>query len=171
MNIPENLRSFILLGAPHTSNVDFLPAMAISHLMHRNARFVIKDDWVKFPMNLIMGPLGALGIDRSKIKEGKASNTDVMANLFKDFSELVLMITPEGTRSPNDNWRTGFYYVAQKANVPIVLAFADFKKKLIGTGPVIYPSNLDSDMRSIMDFYRNISGRQVANFLLDKRYK
>lgn len=171
VELPADLRSFIFLGAPHTSNYDFLPAMGIAHVMHRNARFVIKKEWVKFPMGLLMKPLGALGLDREKLKEGKGSNTDSMASLFKDFSELVLMIAPEGTRGRNENWKTGFYYIAQKANVPIVLAFADYKKKIIGTGPIIHPTNFEDDMRAIMNFYRNISGRQVANFALDKRFK
>jgi 1-acyl-sn-glycerol-3-phosphate acyltransferase len=171
VNLPDTLRSFIMLGVPHTSNFDFFPAMAIGHVMGRNAKFVIKNDWVKFPMSLVMKPLGAIGLDREKLKEGKGSNTDIMAGLFKDFSELVLMIAPEGTRKATENWKTGFYYIAQKANVPIVCAYADYSKKIIGTGPIIYPGVFEADMKTIMDFYKNISGRQVANFRLDSRYK
>lgn len=169
-DLPDDLRSFIFLGAPHTSNHDFMPAMAVAKLMKRNARFVIKDDWMKFPMNLVMGPAGAIGLDRKKLKEGSASNTDMMANLFKQFPELVLMIAPEGTRKPNDNWKTGFYYIAQKANVPIVLGYADFENKIAGTGPIIYPSDFEKDMTQIMNFYRNIQGREPENFRLDKRF-
>lgn len=168
VNIPEDLRSFIFLGAPHTSNYDFFPAMGISHVMKRNAKFVIKNDWTKFPMSLIMGPLGAIGIDRSKLK---GSNTDIMSHLFTEYPELVLMIAPEGTRKPNENWRTGFYYIAQKAAVPIVLAYADYERKVIGTGPIIYPSDFENDMKTIMNYYRNIKGRQVSNFMLDTRFK
>lgn len=170
-DLPKDLRSFIFLGAPHTSNYDFIPAMAVATLMGRNARFVIKDDWMKFPMNLIMGPAGAIGLDRKKLKAGNASNTDAMAQLFKEYPELVLMIAPEGTRSPNPNWKTGFYYIAQKANVPIVLGYADFKTKTAGTGPVIYPADFDKDMKAIMDFYQNIHGKVPENFHLDSRYK
>jgi 1-acyl-sn-glycerol-3-phosphate acyltransferase len=169
--VPDTLRSFILLGAPHTSNHDFLPAMALSAMMKRNAKFVIKHDWLKFPLNLIMVPLGAHGIDREKNKLiSKESNTEVMANFFKDFSELVLMITPEGTRRPTSKWKTGFYYIAQKAHVPIVLGYADFEKKEAGLGMVIYPSNFEQDMRKIMDFYRHIRGKNPQKFQLDERY-
>jgi len=169
--VPENLRSFIFLGAPHTSNYDFIPAMALANLMKRNAKFVIKDDWMKFPLNLIMKPTGAIGLNRKKLKEeGHSSNTDVMADLFKKYPELVLMIAPEGTRAPTTNWKTGFFYIAQKANVPIVLGFADFEKKIAGTGPIIYPTDLEADMKAIMAFYKQVKGKEPANFKLDSRY-
>lgn len=169
-SLPEDLKSFIFIGAPHTSNNDFVPAMAMARNMKRNARFVIKQEWMNFPLNLIMKPAGAIGLDRSKLKDKSVSNTDLMAHLFLEYPELVLMISPEGTRSPNSNWKTGFYYIAQKANVPIVLGFADFKRKVAGFGPVIYPSDFESDMAKIMDFYRNVSGHEPQNFKLDSRF-
>lgn len=169
--VPENLRSFILLGAPHTSNLDFVPAMALATYLGKRAKFVIKNDWLKFPMNLIMKPAGAIGLDREKIKqEGGANTTDMMADLFKKYDELVLMITPEGTRSPTNHWKTGFYYIAQKARVPIVLAYADFEKKVAGIGPIIYPTDFTKDFQTILEFYKNIRGRHPEKFLLDSRY-
>lgn len=171
-DLPENLRSFLFLGAPHTSNYDFVPAMAVATLLKRNTKFIIKDDWVKFPMGLVMKPAGAIGLDRRKLAlEGTGSNTDLMANLFKQYPELVLMIAAEGTRKATDTWKTGFYYIAQKASIPIVLGYADFKKKIAGTGPIIYPTNFEKDMRQIMDFYRNIQGKIPENFKLDARYQ
>jgi 1-acyl-sn-glycerol-3-phosphate acyltransferase len=144
--------------------------MALSKLMKRNTKFVIKNDWMKFPINLVMGPAGGIGLDRSKLKEGGASNTDSMAQLFKDYPELVLMIAPEGTRSATAKWKTGFYYIAQKANVPIVCGYADFKTKTAGCGPVIYPTDFEKDMTQIMNFYRSIQGRVPQNFKLDSRF-
>lgn len=170
-NIPDDLRSFIFLGAPHTSNHDFVPAMAVVTHMKRNARFVIKNEWTKFPFSLVMKPAGAIGLDREQLKsKGASSNTDVMADLFKQYPELVLMIAPEGTRKANKHWKTGFYYIAQKAQVPIVLGYADFSKKEAGLGPVIYPQNFEEDMKKIMDFYRNIQGKEPSNFILDERF-
>lgn len=170
-DIPDDLRSFVFLGAPHTSNHDIVPAMAVATLMKRNARFIIKSDWMKFPMNLIMGPAGGIGLDRQKLKGGAMSNTETMASLFKEFPELVLMIAPEGTRKPNQHWKTGFYYMAQKAGVPIVLGYADFEKKIAGVGKVIYPTDFETDMKQIMDFYRQIKGKTPENFLLDERFR
>lgn len=170
-NIPDELRSFVMIGAPHTSNHDFMPAMMVADCMKRNAKFVIKSEWMKFPFNMIMGPAGAIGLDRSGLnKKDKESNTDLMAALFTKYTDLVLMISPEGTRSPNPNWKTGFYYIAQKAKVPIVLGFVDYVKKETGIGKVIYPKDFESDMKEIMDFYRNIKGKKSENFVLDSRF-
>ena len=142
----------------------------MSKFLNRNARFVIKSDWLKFPMNLIMGPAGAIGLDCSKLKEGTASNTDVMADFFKQYPEIALMISPEGTRGPTTKWKTGFYYIAQKANVPIVIGYADYKNKICGVGPVLYPTGFEKDMRTIMTFYQHIEGHTPENFKLDSRY-
>lgn len=170
-NIPDDLRSFVFIGAPHTANYDIIPTLSVSHLMKRNARFVIKKEWTDFPLNLFFSPLGAVGLDRQQIKENKTlSTTDVMAKFFSDHEDFVLMISPEGTRSPVKQWKTGFYYIAQKAHVPIVLGFCDYKKKRAGMGMVIYPENFEHDMKKIMDFYREIKGYNPEKFLLDERY-
>lgn len=168
--IPDDVRSFVFIGAPHTSNYDIIPAMAVSSMMKRNARFVIKKEWLKFPLNLFFTPMGAIGLDRTVLKAKTANNTDVMAKFFKDHQEFVLMISPEGTRKPVTNWKTGFYYIAQKAGVPIVLGFCDYKNKKAGMGKVIYPSNFEEDMKTIMNFYREIEGKTPSNFKLDQRY-
>lgn len=169
--IPDELRSFVFIGAPHTSNYDFIPAMAVSYFLNRNARFVIKKEWLRFPLNFFFGPIGALGLDREALKASKnGSNTDVMAALFKDQAELVLMISPEGTRAPVKKWKTGFYYIAQKAGVPIVCGYADYAKKEAGVGLIIYPENFEKDMQVITDFYRGMSGAKPLNFALDERF-
>lgn len=169
-DLPGDLRSFIFIGAPHTSNYDFLPAMAVAYNMKRNAKFVIKSEWLKFPTGLLLKPAGAIGLDREKLKQGSASNTNLMANFFQEYPELVLMISPEGTRSPNEHWKTGFYYIAQKAKVPIVLGFADYENKLMGTGLVIYPEDFEGDMKKIMSFFKDIKGRHPEKFKLDSRF-
>ena len=170
-HIPDELKSFVFIGAPHTSNFDFIPAMAVSHLMKRNARFVIKKEWLNFPLNYFFEPLGAIGVDRKNHKDEKnLSYTDQMAKMFEEHQEFVLMIAPEGTRSPNSNWKTGFYYIAQKAKVPIVLGYADFEKKEVGLGLVIHPSDFETDMKIIMDFYKDKTGKISKNFLLDKKF-
>jgi hypothetical protein len=170
-NVPDDLKSFVFIGAPHTSNFDFIPAMAVSHLMQRNARFVIKKEWLSFPLNYFFEPLGAIGVKRNTQKDSKTlSYTDEMAKMFEENKEFVLMIAPEGTRSPNPNWKTGFYYIAQKAKVPIVLGFADFERKEVGLGLIIYPSNFEKDMELIMDFYQHKHGKITKNFELDKKF-
>jgi 1-acyl-sn-glycerol-3-phosphate acyltransferase len=170
-SLPSDLKSFIILGAPHTSNFDIVPSMALAKHLNRNCKFVIKEQWTRFPMGLIMKPAGAIGLNREKLKGGPQSTTDLMAALFTQFQDLVLMIAPEGTRSPNPVWKTGFYFIAQKAKVPLVLGYGDFRTKIAGTGPVIYPTDLESDMKIIMNFYKSITPKVPQNFLLDERYR
>lgn len=159
-----------MIGAPHTSNYDFIPAMAVSLKMKRHPRFVIKKEWLRFPFNLFFGPIGAIGVDRNVLKSKSVNTTDAMAELFKVETDFVLMISPEGTRGPVKNWKTGFYYIAQKAGVPIVLGYADYKKKEAGLGMVIYPENFEEDMHKIMEFYNGMTGQVPGNFILDERF-
>lgn len=170
--IPADLKSFVVVGAPHTSNWDFFPAMSLMFLLNRNVKFIMKKSWLKFPMNLLLENMGALGIDRDSIQnEGQSNTTDTLSELFKTHKNLALMISPEGTRKPNENWKTGFYYIAKKAGVPIVLVFADYEKKIAGVGKIIYPDDYDKDMQTITDFFKDKKGKNQSNFKLDKRFK
>ncbi len=81
-----------------------------------------------------------------------------MAELFKNNKDLILMGAPEGTRSPNGKWKTGFYYTALKAQVPIVVAYVDSRKKELGLGMVIQPTDYETDMKTICDFYKKAAG-------------
>lgn len=165
--IPEDIKSYVFIGAPHTSNHDILPTMVISHKLKGNVRFVIKNQWLKFPMGILFRHLGAIGVDREKIHSGATKNTtELIASLFSQIPELVLMIAPEGTRKPTRRWKSGFYHIALKAGVPIVLGYVDYQKKETGLGKVIYPTEYETDMRTIVDFYKNIHGKNPENFLL-----
>ena len=169
-NIPKNIKSFVFIGAPHTSNFDFIPAMTISYLINTPTNFVIKKEWLFFPLNLFFKSIGGIGIERNKNNKSKdhLSYTDAMAKLFSQYNPFILMISPEGTRKPNPHWKSGFYYIAQKAQVPIVLGYADYAKKEAGLGAIIYPTHFESDMKKIANFYQNITGKNPNNFILPK---
>ena len=95
----------------------------------------------------------------------------VMADLFKEHPEFVMLVTPEGTRSRQQEWKSGFYHIAKTANVPIALAFIDYSQKTVGVGKVIYPSdNFEADMQEIMAFYSTIPALFPENFSVDTRY-
>jgi 1-acyl-sn-glycerol-3-phosphate acyltransferase len=170
-NAPNDLKSFVFVGAPHTSNYDFIPAMAMAYYMKKNCKFIIKNEWLKFPLGILLRSLGAIGVDRKQIQQqGSSNTTELIAALFKKYEDLVLMIAPEGTRSSNAHWKTGFYYTAVKAGVPIVVGFADYAKKEAGIGVVIYPTNFEVDMKKITEFYRPITAKNPENFKLDERF-
>jgi len=170
-NIPKEVKQYVLVVAPHTSNWDFLFGVGALKELKLNARFAIKKEWLKFPFKKFMISVGALPIDRSSstILGEKKSAVDAMADLFKEHSLLKLVITPEGTRSKVEKWKTGFYYVAVRANVPMALGFMDYEAKKCGIEKLIYPSgDFKKDMKEVMDFYKNVKPKNPQNFTLDK---
>lgn len=170
---PKDYRRSVTIALPHTSNWDFVYAMGGFDLAQANPRFTIKDSMMRFPLNLIIGPMGGIAINRRPKKEGEVreSLVDAMIRLFDEHDELLMMVTPEGTRSLRTKWKTGFYYVALGAKVPIALSYCDFEKKIAGVGKLIWPTgDIDKDMREIMEFYKDKVGKHPEKFSLDLRY-
>jgi 1-acyl-sn-glycerol-3-phosphate acyltransferase len=157
--IPDGIKKGVMIAAPHTSYWDFIYARAAFFMLEIPVRYTIKKEIMKFPLGPILRGLGAISIDRQKQKTGdldkKESLVESMVRLFDNRDELMILVTPEGTRKRVDKWKTGFYYVALGANVPIILGFLDYKKKEAGIGPAIYPTgNVDEDIEKIKAFYR-----------------
>lgn len=166
------IKQSITIAAPHTANMDLPIAKAAFDLMGLPLRFTVKQEWVKFPFKRIMLNLGAIAINRTPKNPGeeRPSMTEAMANLFKENPELHVMVTPEGTRSLRTQWKTGFWYTAKMANVPILLGYLDYKNKVAGIGKIIYPTDLETDMRTMMQFYKDITPCHPEKFSLDERY-
>ncbi len=158
---PKDIKKAVMAAAPHTSNWDFLYARCAFYLLRVPMKFTIKSDWMKFPFGPFVRAFGGIGIKRKHLPgEPKQSMTEAMIDLFNNRDELVVLVTPEGTRKYVEKWKTGFYYVALGAGVPIVLGFLDYKKKIAGIGPTIYPTgDVEKDIESIQAFYRNKSGK------------
>lgn len=177
-NIPEkrdagDIRKYVIIAAPHTSNWDFVYGTAAADLMGLNARFTIKKEWMFFPFSIFFRSLGAIAIDRSPQKGmHHHSMVDVMAKLLTDANEdLVIAITPEATRSRREHWRKGFYYVARNANVPVLLGFLDYANKECGVREILTPSDdIEDDMKKVMQFYQGITPKYPEKFSVDTRY-
>ena len=171
-NLPDNLKRCVIIAAPHTSNWDFVYTIAAFGIYGLPIRFTIKKEWMRFPFSIITKPLGGIGIERSNTaKTGeRISYITAMANLFKDNVELIIVITPEGTRGKRETWKTGFYYIAKEAGVPICLGYCDYKNKIAGIGLTILPSDYETDMKTIMNFYANINPKYPENFSVDKNF-
>ena len=149
-----------MTAAPHTSNWDIVYTLATFRLLDLPVKFTIKKEWMRFPFGLILRPFGAIPIDREHRNGKKVSMVQTMIELFDQYDELIVLVTPEGTRQYAPEWKTGFYRVAEGANVPILLGFLDYEKKQAGVGPAIYPSgNIEADIATMKDFYRTITGR------------
>jgi 1-acyl-sn-glycerol-3-phosphate acyltransferase len=175
--VDESLKTLpkqvVILCAPHTSNWDTIIALPVFWLLDLKIRFTLKDEFMRVPLKWLFGPLGAIAINRRPRKPGeeRPSTVEAMTHLFEDNPQLCLLVTPEGTRSLRTEWKTGFYYVAKNAGVPMALGYLDFEKKLAGIGKVIQPSDdMERDLRQIMAFYKPIKGKHPELFSVDLRY-
>lgn len=169
----EAYSNCVMIAAPHTTNWDFVYTLAAFSLLKIPVRYAIKKELNVPVLGWILRAVGAIWIDRSPKKPGnpRKSMVDAMSDLFEGREDLVVLLAPEATRSKRTEWKTGFYSVAKQMNVPITLGYLDYKKKIAGVGGVVFPSDdLEADMRSIMDFYREIAPKFPEKFSLDLRY-
>jgi 1-acyl-sn-glycerol-3-phosphate acyltransferase len=151
----------VICMAPHTSNWDFLWGLLFGYALELHAHFLMKREWFYFPMGLLMKSLGGIPVDRKR----KTSLTDTMIFLFKQSSIFRLAIAPEGTRQFTKEWKKGFYFIANKAEVPIVITFIDYKTKSIGFASVFYPTgDYAKDIPQIQAFYKGIEGKFSDQF-------
>ena len=159
--IPADLKKFVLIAVPHTSNHDYPLAQAAFYLMGIKVRFLAKK-------SLFDGPFGKLFYKWGGIPVDRKSNTNLVDQLkerFDNEEELALVLSPEGTRKRVDSWKSGFYYIAKGANVPIACGFLDYEKKIAGIGPIITDlSDFDEVKRTIRGFYKTIKPKFPENF-------
>jgi 1-acyl-sn-glycerol-3-phosphate acyltransferase len=165
----------VLIIAPHTSAWDMALGKAIFVLTKIPAKIAVKKEAFFWPLNWFLRYLGAIPIDRTP-KDGskqRISLVDAMANSIKKEKKIVMVITPEGSRGKRKQWKTGFYHVAVKANVPIALGYLDFDVKEGIIEKIIYPTgDMDKDMREIMDFYKDKThlGKYPNRCVTDERW-
>ncbi len=149
-------KNFVLIAAPHESNIDLVLLLTFAFVLDFKLYWMGKDSLFKGPLGPIMRWCAGVPVDRSK-----ANNlVDQMVEKFDEIGELVLTVPPEGTRSKVKRWKTGFYYIAVGAKVPIALGFLDYAKKTGGLGPICYPcGDIDKDLKTIQGFYDQKVGR------------
>jgi len=169
---PATLRS-VMIAAPHTSNWDFYYMMLTFIALKVPVRFTIKESWTRFPFGLITKPLGAIGIDRTPKTPGgkRPSYVEGMIDIFNKNEKMVVVVTPEGTRSLRTQWKRGFYFTAIGAKVPITFGYLDYKLKRAGVGGMLHPTgNVEADFKVINDFYKDIHPKYTDKWSLDERY-
>jgi len=155
-HIPADIKKCIMIAAPHTSNWDLLYARCAFYVMDVDVRYTIKKEAMVGPLGWLLDKMGAIPVDRKK----NNSLVDIMVNILNKADKMVIMITPEGTRSYQPRWRKGFYHAALDAHVPIVLGYLDYAQKEAGIGPAVMPTgDVDADLEKIKDFYRTKTGK------------
>lgn len=143
----------IILGAPHTSNWDFVFFLGGTHHFGIQPRFMGKASLFRWPLRRFMLDMGGVPVDRSK----RGNYAEAMVAAFAEHQEFALVIAPEGTRSHVGKWRSGFWHIAKGAGVPLVLAWIDHKSMRGGLGPAIMPGeSFEADMVKIAEFYRSV---------------
>lgn len=151
----------IIAVAPHTSNMDFIIGILYSRAVGLKANFLMKKEWFFGPLGPFMKHLGGIPVRRDK----KNSLTDQLAEAAKNMDTFRLAITPEGTRSRVDEWKKGFYYIALKADIPIMLYGLDFKEKRIVCKKSVIPNgNYEEQIKEIVDYFKCYQGRHPEKF-------
>ncbi|MGY8939127.1 MAG: 1-acyl-sn-glycerol-3-phosphate acyltransferase [Flavobacteriales bacterium] len=153
---PKEPKKYIIIAAPHTSWIDFpiaiLARMSVGTMVH----FIGKGSLFKFPFGYFFRALGGTPVDRTKSNK----LVDAVINLFNSKEEFRLALSPEGTRKKVAHWKTGFYYIAKGAKVPVVMATLDFEnKKLKISEPYYVTGDLEKDFEHFNLFYKNVKGR------------
>ena len=146
----------VMIAAPHTSNWD-LPILLFFAFAFKTKLFVmVKNAVFRRPFGGFFKWLGCIPIDRTK-PNGVVEQS---IQAFRESEEMILVVPPSGTRSKVMYWKTGFYHIAKGANVPIVLGFLDYRRKVGGVGPVVIPTgDIEADMNTIRAFYADITGK------------
>ena len=155
--IPPGLKKFVLVLAPHTSGWDMWMAVAFRSALHLNhIKFIGKRELFKPPLGFIFRKLGGIPVDRS----GNHNFVDEVAALFDNNDSFSVALSPEGTRKKVDRLKTGFYHIARKAKVPIILIALDFEHKEFRFSPPIYTTeNEVADMAQIIHFFHGVKGK------------
>lgn len=159
---PE-LERCVFVVAPHTSASDFIVGTTFLWQCCSNGRVMIKKEFFRWPLGGLLRKLGAISIDRGNRKN------DMVGTAVREFAKggpLSIVITPEATRKPTNRWKRGFWEIARQANVPIVPAYWDFKKKEIGIFDTFWPTDdFEADVKAIRRHYRKEMAKYPDNFV------
>lgn len=160
--LPANGRKCVMIAAPHTSNWDLPYTLMVAFALRLNIYWMGKEQIFRPPFRGLMMWLGGIPVRRESANNVVAASIE---SLQSADGPVQLVVPPEGTRSKARYWKTGFYYIAVGAQVPIVMAFMDYERKISGLGPVFEPTgDLEADMVTIKAFYAPFKGKNPDQF-------
>jgi 1-acyl-sn-glycerol-3-phosphate acyltransferase len=152
---PE-IKKFVVIVAPHTSNWDFMVGEWARSSLRMKGWYIGKKEIFVWPFGYLFRALGGFPVDRNK----STNLVDQIVAIFNSRDEFNITFAPEGTRAYNPNWKTGFYSIAQKAGIPILMVAFDYSKRLVVINELFYPTgNLTNDLIIIKDFFKPFKGK------------
>lgn len=160
-DFPKDLKKYVVIAAPHTSWQDFPIGILARNTSRIKINFIGKDSLFKGPFGFIFKSLGGTPVDRSKSN----NLVDAIVQVFNEKEEFRLALSPEGTRKKVEKWKTGFYYIAKGANVPIVMATLDFGKKQVKISePYDTTDNKEKDFDHFHSFFADVIAKKPDQF-------
>lgn len=145
------LKKYVIAGAPHTSNWDFVFFLGATHELGIRPRFMGKHSLFRWPLTRFMYDMGGVPVERSASR----NYVDQIVAAFAADDDFRLVVAPEGTRGGGGKWRSGFYHIARGAGVPVVPAWVDYKTMRGGLGePIDLTGDFEADMAAIAAFFR-----------------
>ena len=150
-----DLPKFVLIGAPHTSNWDFVMFLGVIFYLRANASFMGKAEIFRGPFGAFFRWCGGVPVDRTK----SSGLVEQMVQACEKSDHFILTIAPEGTRHKVGEWKRGFYHIAKGAGIPVVIAIINGRRKVVEIGKIFHPTeDIEADMKTIQGFYANIVG-------------
>jgi 1-acyl-sn-glycerol-3-phosphate acyltransferase len=154
--VPDGLKKAVVVMGPHTSNWDFVIGKMSFMNYKIKGRYLIKKELFFPPLGWILKAMGGIPVDR----KSKNNFTDQAVEYFSNNESMYMVFTPEGTRKYNANWKKGFYFIAVKAQVPILIGYMDYERKIGGFHSVFHPTgDVDGDILHIKTILSNYKGR------------
>jgi 1-acyl-sn-glycerol-3-phosphate acyltransferase len=150
-----DIPKFVVVGAPHTSNWDFVMFLALAFILRGNLRYMGKKELFRWPVAGFFRWCGGVPVDRSK-PQGLVEQT---VQAIQEADRFQLVITPEGTRSKVGKWKLGFYHIAKQANVPVVTGYVDTCTMTCGIGPTFtLTTDMEADIQTMQAFFKDKVG-------------
>lgn len=149
-------KKYMLIAAPHTSNWDFPLGLMVKFSLRIKLNYLGKGSLFDSPFGWLFRALGGIPVYRKK----RLNMVDQMVQQFNQREHMILAMSPEGTRSYLEHWKSGFYHIAYKAGVPIAMATLDFGNKMVRLGSAFMPTgDIHADMKIIRAFYEGVQGK------------
>ena len=159
-SLDPEIKKCIMMVMPHTSWHDFYLGLFTRGITQLDMHYIAKKELFKWPLGIFFRYMGGAPIDR----KGTSNKVDAIAKIFAEKDVFRLAVLPEGTRKKVHEIKTGFYYIALKAKVPIIPVAFDFENKQVKIGNVFWPSaDLETDLPLLFNHFKDVKGKIVSN--------